>query len=121
MSPSDDSISEPLPQNFFIIYLAALVEKADEALLPAVYNEVAKTFNCSPTALGTLTLARALSQALANPLAAYLALTHDRTVIVTFGTVIWAVSTSLGGFSLSYSHVRIFFVKHEGRSAIDQL
>ena len=43
-------------------------ERADEVVLPAVYNFVARSFNATPTQLATITLSRALVQALASPL-----------------------------------------------------
>ncbi len=97
--------SDSKSRTFLLIYLAAMVEKADEALLPAVYNEVGEAFMASPTKLGALTLARSLSQALSNPLAAYLSLEHDRTTVVALGTFIWALSTSVGGFAVHYNQV----------------
>ena len=41
-----------------LINLAAIMERADEGLLPAVYREIGAAFNASPTALGTLTFVR---------------------------------------------------------------
>lgn len=43
-------------------------ERADEVILPAMYNFVAQSFNATPTQLATITLSRALVQALASPL-----------------------------------------------------
>ncbi len=48
--------------------LAMVFERADEVVLPAVYLFVARSFNATPTQLATITLARALVQALASPL-----------------------------------------------------
>ncbi|GJN08598.1 hypothetical protein PR202_ga26537 [Eleusine coracana subsp. coracana] len=59
-----------------LVSLAALLEKADEALLPAVYNEAA----CYP--LATCAAAR-----------------HDRASVVAAGAFLWAVATLLVGAS----------------------
>jgi hypothetical protein len=45
-----------------LVNLAAIVEKADEAVLPAVYLYVGRAFGVGPKELGVLTLCRALSQ-----------------------------------------------------------
>lgn len=92
-------------RTFFLIYLAAIVEKADEALLPAVFNEVGKAFGISPTGLGALTLACVLSQALSNPLAAFLAIQYDRSSVIAIGALIWAISTSAAAFSSNFHQV----------------
>ncbi len=43
-------------------------ERADEVILPAMYNFVAQSFQATPTQLAIITLSRALVQALASPL-----------------------------------------------------
>ena len=48
--------------------LAAIMERMDEQILPAVYNAIGASFHATPSQLGVLTLARALVQALASPL-----------------------------------------------------
>jgi hypothetical protein len=48
--------------------LAMVFERADEVVLPAVYSFVARSFDATPTQLATITLSRALVQALASPL-----------------------------------------------------
>ncbi len=47
---------------------AMVFERADEVILPAMYNFVAQSFQATPTQLATITLSRALVQALASPL-----------------------------------------------------
>lgn len=42
--------------------------RCDEQILPAVYNWVGASFNATPTQLGTITLGRAMMQALSSPL-----------------------------------------------------
>ncbi|KAK3147942.1 hypothetical protein QOZ80_3BG0288640 [Eleusine coracana subsp. coracana] len=82
-----------------LVSLAALLEKADEALLPAVYNEVGAALGASPTALGSLTLCRALVQAACYPLATCAAARHDRARVVAAGAFLWAIATLLVGAS----------------------
>jgi hypothetical protein len=43
--------------------MAALLDCADQALLPALYREVGAAFGASPTALGFITLCRVLVMA----------------------------------------------------------
>ena len=56
-----------------LVNLAAIMERADEALLPAVYREVGAALHATPTGLGALTLYRSIVQAACYPLAAYAA------------------------------------------------
>ncbi|CAK9205954.1 unnamed protein product [Sphagnum jensenii] len=85
-----------------LINLASIMERADEALLPAVYDQVGKAFGVSPSALGTLTFIRALVQALASPLAAYLTLRHNRIMVIAGGAVAWAIATAAVGSCTAY-------------------
>ncbi|KAL6643005.1 hypothetical protein ACP70R_021186 [Stipagrostis hirtigluma subsp. patula] len=85
-----------------LVIVAALLEHADEALLPAVYREVGAALGASPAALGSLTLCRALAQAACYPLAACAAARHDRARVVAAGAVLWAVATLLVGASSTY-------------------
>lgn len=77
-----------------LINLAAMMEKADEVLLPAVYREVGQDFGASPSQLGYLTFIRAFVQSLSSPLAGILALRYSRSSVVGFGTLFWAFSTA---------------------------
>lgn len=89
-----------------LVNVAAVVERADEALLPAVYREIGETFHASPSALGAISLARALCQALSFPLAALLVLLMPRVSIVALGAVVWGVATAGVGLGTSYLQVR---------------
>ena len=51
-----------------LVNLAGTVERMDEQILPALYSFVGRSFNASPSQLGTLTLCRALVQALSSPI-----------------------------------------------------
>lgn len=64
-----------------------------------------KAFGVTPAALGTLTFIRSLVQAAASPLAAYLAIKHDRIVIIASGALAWGVATALVGVCTAYWQV----------------
>ena len=49
------------------VNLASTVERMDEQILPALYAFVAQSFQASPSQLGSLTLSRALLQAISSP------------------------------------------------------
>ncbi|KAL3153038.1 hypothetical protein ABBQ38_012062 [Trebouxia sp. C0009 RCD-2024] len=49
-----------------LMNLASVVEKADEQVLPAVYYFIGRSLNATPAQLGTLTLCRALVQAMVS-------------------------------------------------------
>ncbi|XP_062196507.1 uncharacterized protein LOC133899532 [Phragmites australis] len=90
-----------------LVNLASVLEKADEVLLPAVYREVGAALGASPTALGSLTLCRALVQAASYPLAAYASTRHDRARVVAVGAFLWAAATFLVAISGSFLQMAI--------------
>lgn len=92
-----------LTLSLFLINLAAVLERADEALLPAVYKEVSEAFQASPSELGTLTFIRTLVQALCSPLAGILAMRYYRPSVIGLGTLFWAVSTAAVALSLTFT------------------
>ncbi|XP_060194128.1 uncharacterized protein LOC132623398 isoform X2 [Lycium barbarum] len=55
--------------SLLIINMAAIMERADENLLPAVYKEVSETFKAGPSDLGYLTFIRNFVQGIASPVA----------------------------------------------------
>jgi hypothetical protein len=59
----------------------------------------------SVTALGSLTLCRALVQALSFPLAAYASARYDRASVVAVGAFLWAAATFLVAISRTYLQV----------------
>ena len=60
-------------RTLLLVSLASVMERADEALLPAVYREVGAALHATPAGLGALTLCRSIVQAACYPLAAYAA------------------------------------------------
>nr|XP_043616726.1 multidrug resistance protein 2-like [Erigeron canadensis] len=91
--------------SLIIINLAAIMERADENLLPSVYKEVSETFNAGPSDLGYLTFIRNFVQGLASPMAGILVLTYDRPTVLAMGTLCWALSTGAVGGSHYFSQV----------------
>uniref|UniRef100_A0ACD5X0H4 Uncharacterized protein n=1 Tax=Avena sativa TaxID=4498 RepID=A0ACD5X0H4_AVESA len=90
-----------------LMTVASLLERADEALLPAVYKEVGVALGASPAALGSLTLCRALVQSVCYPLAACAAARHDRARVVAVGAFLWAAATLLVGVSGTFLQMAI--------------
>ncbi|MQL88850.1 hypothetical protein Taro_021416 [Colocasia esculenta] len=91
--------------SLILINMAAVMERADENLLPSVYKEVSETFKAGPTDLGYLTFIRNFIQALASPLAGVLVLHYDRPTVLAMGTVCWALSTAAVGASQHFWQV----------------
>ncbi|KAF9620255.1 hypothetical protein IFM89_010990 [Coptis chinensis] len=85
--------------------MAAIMERSDENLLPAVYKEVSEAFNAGPTDLGYLTFTRNFVQALSSPLAGILVLHYDRPTVLAMGTMCWAISTAAVGASHHFMQV----------------
>lgn len=85
--------------------MAAIMERADENLLPAVYKEVSQAFSAGPSDLGYLTFMRNFVQGLASPVAGVLAINHDRPTVLAIGIVCWALSTAAVGTSKYFVQV----------------
>ncbi|KAL1815442.1 uncharacterized protein LOC108222735 [Daucus carota subsp. sativus] len=91
--------------SLIIINLAAIMERSDENLLPAVYKEVSETFGAGPSDLGYLTFIRNFVQGLASPLAGILVINYDRPAVLASGTLCWALSTAAVGSSQYFRQI----------------
>ncbi|XP_073145257.1 uncharacterized protein [Henckelia pumila] len=91
--------------SLIIINMAAIMERADENLLPAVYKEVSETFEAGPSDLGYLTFIRNFVQGLASPVAGVLAMNYDRPTVLSIGILCWALSTAAVGVSKYFLQV----------------
>ncbi|XP_030946289.1 uncharacterized protein LOC115970814 isoform X1 [Quercus lobata] len=90
-----------------LVNLAGIMERADESLLPGVYKEVGAALHTDPTGLGSLTLFRSIVQSACYPIAAYLAVRHNRAHVIAAGAYLWAAATFLVGFSSTFTQVAI--------------
>ncbi|XP_009800196.1 uncharacterized protein [Nicotiana sylvestris] len=90
-----------------LVNLASIMEKADESLLPGVYNEVGKDLHTDPTGLGSLTLFRSLVQCLCYPLAAYFAARYNRAHVIAIGAFLWSAATFLCAISSTFTQIAI--------------
>ncbi|GKV25362.1 hypothetical protein SLEP1_g34811 [Rubroshorea leprosula] len=90
-----------------LVNLAGIMERADESLLPGVYKEVGAALHTDPTGLGSLTLFRSIVQASCYPLAAYLAVHHNRAHVIALGAFLWAAATFLVAISTTFFQVAI--------------
>ncbi|KAK4430580.1 hypothetical protein Salat_1358700 [Sesamum alatum] len=90
-----------------LVNLAGIMERADESLLPGVYKEVGAALHADPTRLGSLTLFRSIVQSSCYPLAAYLAVRHNRTHVIALGAFLWAAATFLVAISSTFAEVAI--------------
>jgi MFS family permease len=70
-----------------------VIEKADEAILPSTYAFIGASLGATPAQLGNITLARALTQAAAAPVAGILGDRLDRPRIAAAAAVLWGVMT----------------------------
>ncbi|KAH7567772.1 hypothetical protein JRO89_XS07G0144200 [Xanthoceras sorbifolium] len=85
-----------------LVNLAGIMERADESLLPGVYKEVGAALHTDPTGLGSLTLFRSIVQSSCYPIAAYLAVHHNRAHVIALGAFLWAAATFLVAFSSTF-------------------
>ncbi|CAN1338294.1 hypothetical protein LINPERPRIM_LOCUS37999 [Linum perenne] len=90
-----------------LVNLAAIMERADESLLPGVYKEVGAALHTDPTGLGSLTLFRSIVQSSCYPLAVYLASYHNRAHVIALGAFLWAAATFLVAISSTFLQVAI--------------
>ncbi|CAB4297622.1 unnamed protein product [Prunus armeniaca] len=90
-----------------LVNLAGIMERADESLLPGVYKEVGAALHTDPTGLGSLTLFRSIVQSACYPVAAYLAVRHNRAHVIALGAFLWAAATFLVAFSSTFFEVAI--------------
>ncbi|GFP84823.1 hypothetical protein PHJA_000626100 [Phtheirospermum japonicum] len=90
-----------------LVNLAGIMERADESLLPGVYKEVGAALHADPTRLGSLTLFRSIVQSSCYPLAAYLAVRHNRAHVIALGAFLWAAATFLVAISSTFAEVAI--------------
>ncbi|KAF5960519.1 hypothetical protein HYC85_001728 [Camellia sinensis] len=90
-----------------LVNLASIMDNADQSLLPAVYNEISKALDIGPTGLGLLTLFRSIVQSACYPLAAYLAVHHNRTHIIALGAFLWAAATFLVAISSTFFEMAV--------------
>lgn len=91
--------------SLIVINMAAIMERADENLLPSVYKEVSQAFNVGPADLGYLTFIRNFVQGLASPLAGILVIHYGRPTVLAMGTVLWALSTAAVGACQQFMQV----------------
>lgn len=99
--------SNKMFRTLLLINLAGIMEKADEALLPAVYNEIGVAMHAGPSSLGSLTLLRSVVQILCYPLAAYMCLHHHRASVIALGALLWSIATFFVGASSTFVEVAI--------------
>ncbi|KAL7255081.1 hypothetical protein ACSBR1_009279 [Camellia fascicularis] len=90
-----------------LVNLAGIMERADESLLPGVYKEVGAALHTDPTGLGSLTLFRSVVQSFCYPLAACLAVHHNRAHVISLGAFLWAAATFLVAISSTYFEVAV--------------
>ncbi|GLT79977.1 hypothetical protein SLA2020_514420 [Shorea laevis] len=94
--------------SMLLINLAAIMERADENLLPSVYKEVSEAFSAGPSDLGYLTFIRNFVQGLSSPLAGVLVIKHDRPTVLAIGTLCWALSTAAVGASQHFLQLALW-------------
>ena len=99
---------KPEKLTLILVNLAGIMESADVSLLPGVYKEVGAALHTDPTGLGSLTLFRSIVQSSCYPLAAYLALRHNRAHVIALGTFLWAAATFLVAVSSTFAQVNAF-------------
>lgn len=83
------------------VNLGAIIERADEQIVPAMYSYVGESFQATPAMLGVLTFCRAISQAVCSPVGGLLGYFQSRRLVLAGGCMLWGVMTVLFGFTNS--------------------
>ncbi|EFN50878.1 hypothetical protein CHLNCDRAFT_141677 [Chlorella variabilis] len=74
--------------------LAAVLERCDEQMVPAVYRSLGAAFSATPTQLGYIALSRALVQALTSPIGGIAGHCLHRGRVVGCGCLLWSACTA---------------------------
>ncbi|KAI3436365.1 hypothetical protein D9Q98_002418 [Chlorella vulgaris] len=77
-----------------LVNLAAVLERCDEQMVPAVYRFIGAAFDATPTQLGYITLSRALVQALSAPLGGIAGHCLHRGRVIGCGCLLWSACTA---------------------------
>uniref|UniRef100_A0ACD5Y2X6 Uncharacterized protein n=1 Tax=Avena sativa TaxID=4498 RepID=A0ACD5Y2X6_AVESA len=117
MGPQRD-IERDRRRTLLLVSLASTMERADEALLPAVYREIGAALHADPTWLGSLTLCRSIVQAACYPLAAYAAARHNRAHVIAVGAFLWAAATFLVGISDTFIQIALLQTEFRQRDTL---
>lgn len=76
------------------------MERSDEQLLPSLYRYVGASFDATPSALGLITLARAVVQSLASPFGGIAGYYYNRVWVIAFGCLLWGIMTVRFAFDI---------------------
>lgn len=94
-------------KTFILCCFVAVIDRADQMLLPAVYFEVSKSLNLGPLMLATISAVRGVTESLSALISGPLGETYDRIHLIAFGCIIWAASTAAVGASTSLTSLII--------------
>jgi len=103
-SPAKGKVNERWTEKLFLNFAAAGVF-GDERLTPAVFQELAVSFNCSLTQLGFISLAGMLASSLTYPISGIVGDAYYRGRIVLWSLVGIAVTTVMVALSQTYTQV----------------
>ena len=91
---------------FIVVCICFSVDKADQALLPAVYFELCRELGAGPALLSLVTMARGLVQAAVAIFAGPLGNKFSRVRVVGIGCIAWGLATAGVGAARSVPAVR---------------
>jgi len=88
-------------KTFMLCCLVAIIDRADQMLLPAVYYEVSQSLHLGPVMLSTISACRGVTESLSSLVSGPLGEKYDRVYLIALGCIVWAVSTAAVGASTS--------------------
>lgn len=91
-----------------LLNLCSIMWNADNLLLPAIYFQLARHYDASPSDLGLLTLMRGLSESLCALPSGFLADRLPRPALICSGCLLWAAGLSACALAPSFSWLVVF-------------
>ncbi|CAM6098754.1 unnamed protein product [Calypogeia fissa] len=97
-------------RSLVLVIIASILEKADVAVIPAVYREIGLAMHFNPTSIGIFRLVQMLTQAICSPFAGYLALRYKRTRVIAGGAFVSTIATFSIGVSTTFPQIAFSIV-----------
>lgn len=90
-----------------LVCLAASMESADEAVLPACYDAIGRSLHISVAQLGSLTFGRSVVQAACCPFIAHFITDYPLLQVIGVACLGWGLATCLIAFVTTYAEILI--------------
>jgi MFS family permease len=107
MPPADGSKPISRFATTVLLALANVVERADLSALPAVFFEIQRKFDLSPSQLGLITCFRGVASTLFSGVAGVVGNRYNRATLIGAGCIFWGVACVAMGASQNFSQLLV--------------